>query len=152
LSHSLDVVALRVITLVFLGAFAVDLVIKRCAVSHAGGLIFNNSPSHLPFRMLMSFVAVAVGFVLARIAALRGLGRQWGVWVGCGLLAAGILANGISPLLWSEGVPDFIDVRGGWVWNVADFEIAIGLTGGLLSVVFSAVVVYTRERVARQSL
>jgi lipoprotein signal peptidase len=73
-----------------------------------------------------------------------------GEWVGCGLLAAGILANGISPLLWNQGVPDFIDVRGGWVWNLADFEIAIGLTGGLLSVVLSAVVVYTRERVARQ--
>jgi hypothetical protein len=150
LSHPLDLVALRVIALVFLGAFAADLMSKRWAVAHAGGLIFNNSPSHLPLRVLMSLVAVAVGFVLARLAALRGLGRQWGVWVGCGLLAAGILANGISPLLWNQGVPDFIDVRGGWVWNLADFEIAIGLTGGLLSVVLSAVVVYTRERVARQ--
>jgi hypothetical protein len=63
---------------------------------------------------------------------------------------AGILANGISPLLWARGVPDFIGVGGGWVWNVADFEIAIGLTGGILSVAFSAVVLYTRERVARQ--
>jgi lipoprotein signal peptidase len=152
-SRLLDAAALRVTTPVFFGAFAAafaaDLVSKQWAVAHAGGLIFNTSPSHLPFRVLMSFVAVAVGFVLARLAALRGLGRQWGVWIGCALLVAGILANGISPLLWAQGVPDFIDVRGGWVWNVADFEIAVGLTGGILSVAFSAVVVYTRERVAR---
>jgi lipoprotein signal peptidase len=148
--HLFDAVAFRVATAVFLGAFAADLVSKQWAVAHAGGLIFNGTPSHLPFRVLMSIVAVAVGFVLARAAALRGLGRQWGVWIGCALLVAGILANGVSPLLWARGVPDFIDVRGGWVWNVADFEIAIGLTGGLLSVVFSAIVVYTREKVARQ--
>ena len=97
----------------------------------------------------MSLVAIAVGYVLARVAASRGLGRQWGVWIGCALLVAGILSNGISPLLWAKGVPDFIAVNGGWVWNVADFEIAIGLTGGILSVAFCALVVYARERVAR---
>ena len=91
-----------------------------------------------------------MGYALVQFAAQRGLGRQWGVWIGCSLLVAGILANGISPLLWTQGVPDFIDVRGGWVWNVADFEIAVGLTGGLISVVLSAIVVYTRERVGRQ--
>ena len=128
----------------------VDLASKRWAVAHASVLIFNDTPSRLPFRVLMSLIAVAVGFVLTRLAARRGLGRQWGLWVGCGLLVAGILANGVSPLLWARGVPDFIDVQGGWVWNIADFEIAIGLTGGLLSVVLSAVVVYAREQVARQ--
>ena len=61
------------------------------------------------------------------------------------LLVAGVLANGISPLLWAHGVPDFIAVGGGWVWNLADFEIAIGMTGGILSVGVSAVVVYARE-------
>ncbi len=141
---------MRVTTLVFLGAFALDLASKRWAVAHASVLIFNDTPSRLPFRVLMSLIAVAVGFVLTRLAARRGLGRQWGLWVGCGLLVAGILANGVSPLLWARGVPDFIDVQGGWVWNIADFEIAIGLTGGLLSVVLSAVVVYAREQVARQ--
>lgn len=149
-SHLLDAVALRVTMLVFFGAFAADLVSKQWAVAHADGLIFNRSPSHLPSRVLMALVAVAVGFLLARLAALRGLGRQWGVWIGCALLIAGILANGISPLLWARGVPDFIKLRGGWVWNVADFEIAAGLVGGILSVALSAVVVYTRERVARQ--
>lgn len=140
---------LRVAIPVFVGALAVDLLSKQWAVSHAGGLIFNGTPSELPLRAMMSLVAIAVGFVLARLAALRGLGRQWGVWIGCALLVAGILANGISPLLWTRGVPDFIEVSGGWVWNVADFEIAIGLAGGILSVAFSAVVVYARERVAR---
>jgi Signal peptidase (SPase) II len=140
---------LRIITLVFVGAIAVDLLSKQWAVVHANVLIFNASPSELPLRLLMSLVAIAVGFVLARVATQRGLGRQWGVWIGCALLVAGILANGISPLLWTQGVPDFIAVNGGWVWNVADFEIAIGLTGGILSVAFCAVVVYARERVAR---
>jgi len=143
-------VALRITILVFSGAFAADLLSKQWAISHSGGLIFNSGSSDLPLRVLMSLVAIAVGLVLARLAALRGLGRQWGVRIGCALLVAGILANGISPLLWARGVPDFIDVHGGWVWNVADFEIAIGLAGGILSVAFSAVVVYTRERVARQ--
>jgi lipoprotein signal peptidase len=149
-SQPLDTVAYRVATLVFLVAFATDLASKQWAVAHANTLIFNTSSSHLPFRLLMSCVAVAVGFALARLAAMRGLGRQWGVWIGCALLVSGILANGISPLLWTHGVPDFIDVRGGWVWNIADFEIAIGLTAGLLSVAFNAVVVYTREKVAQQ--
>jgi lipoprotein signal peptidase len=142
-------VTLRIITLVFVGAIAVDLLSKQWAVVHGNVLIFNAAPSALPLRLLMSLVAIAVGFVLARIAAQRGLDRQWGVWIGCALLVAGILANGISPLLWTQGVPDFIAVNGGWVWNIADFEIAIGLTGGILSVAFCAVVVYARERVAR---
>jgi hypothetical protein len=143
-------VAFRVAIPVFLGAFAVDLLSKQWAISHADGLIFNATPSELPLRVLMSLVAIGVGFVLARVAALRGLGRQWGVWIGCALLVAGILANGISSLLWARGVPDFIEVSGGWVWNVADFEIAIGLAGGILSVAFTAVVLYTRERLGRQ--
>jgi lipoprotein signal peptidase len=146
----LDIVALRVTTLVFFAAFAADLVSKQWAVEHADRVIFNHTPTELPFRLLMSLVAVAVGLVIARLALRRGLGRQWGVWIGCALLVAGILANGISPLLWDRGVPDFIDLHGGWSWNVADFEIAIGLVGGILSVAFSAVAVYARERVARE--
>jgi hypothetical protein len=144
-------VALRLAILVFLGAFAADLLSKQWAISHADGLIFNDTPSELAQRVLMSIVAIAVGIVLARLAARRGLGRQWGVWIGCALLVAGILANGISALLWKRGVPDFIDVSGGWVWNVADFEIAIGLAGGILSVGFSALFVYARERVASRA-
>ena len=144
--------ALRLaIVVVFLAAFAGDLLTKQWAISHASGLIFNDKPSDLPLRLLMSVVAIAVAFVLARFAARCGLGRQWGVWIGAALLVAGTLANGVSPLLWAQGVPDFIAVNGGWVWNVADFEIAIGMVGGILSVAVSAVVVYAREVTARRT-
>ncbi len=145
-----DAPAWRLAALVFVGAFTADLVSKRWAVANSSALVFNHAPSHLAYRVLMSFVAIGVGFILVRLAAHRGLGRQWGVWIGCALLVAGILSNGISPLLWARGVPDFIDVRGGWAWNVADFEIAIGLAGGLLSVALSAIAVYARERVGQR--
>jgi hypothetical protein len=147
-SHLLDAGALRIATPIFVGAFAADLVSKRWAVAHANALIFNDTPSYLPLRMLMSRSrSASSSHGWRRCADSVGSG---GVSIGCALLVTGILANGISPLLWARGVPDFIVVRGGWVWNLADFEIAIGLTGGLLSVILSAVVVYTRERIARQ--
>ena len=139
----------RVVIPVFAAAFVVDLLSKEWAISHAGGLVFNNKPSELPLRVFVSLVTIAGAFVLAWLARLRGLGRQWGLWVGVALLVAGVLANGVSALLWARGVPDFIDVRG-WVWNVADFEIAVGLTGGILSLGVSALVVYTREAVAQR--
>jgi lipoprotein signal peptidase len=96
----------------------------------------------------MSAAAIGVAWLLARLASMRGLGRQWGLWVGCGLLVAGVLGNGISSLLWARGIPDFIDVGGGWAWNLADFEIAFGMSGGLLSVFVSAFVLYGRERIS----
>lgn len=143
-----DALALRVATVVFLCAVVVDLMSKEWAVAdQQRTIVFNHRSTELPFRVLVSLLTVAISLLIARTAMRRGLGRQWGVWIGCSLLVAGILANGISPLLWARGVPDFIHVRNGWFWNVADFEIAIGLTGGLLSVVFNAVVVYTSERV-----
>jgi lipoprotein signal peptidase len=133
---------------IFVGALAVDLVSKQWVVSNDGRLIFNDRSSELPLRVAMSLLAIGVALVLARLALMRGLGRQWGVWVGCGLLVAGTLANGVSALLWRQGVPDFISVGGGWMWNVADFEIAIGMTGGILSVGVSAIMLYVREVVA----
>jgi lipoprotein signal peptidase len=139
----------RVVLPVFVAAFVVDLLSKQWAVGHADGLVFNNKPSELPLRVFVALVTIAGAFVLGWLAALRGLGRQWGLWIGVALLVAGILANGVSALLWARGVPDFIDVRG-WVWNVADFEIAVGLTGGILSLGVTALVVYTRETVARR--
>lgn len=135
----------RVAFSVFFAAVCTDLLTKQWAIGHVDGLIFNRRPADLPLRLLMSVVAIAVAAALTRLAGSWGFGRQWGLWAGCALLVAGVLSNGVSSFVWANGVPDFIDLRGGWVWNVADFEIAIGLTGGILSVAISAVVTYARE-------
>lgn len=140
--------ALKLWLTVFAAAFAADLLTKQWAVSHAEVAVFNNRPSQLLLRVAMSAAAIGVAWLLARLASMRGLGRQWGLWVGCGLLVAGVLGNGISSLLWARGIPDFIDVGGGWAWNLADFEIAFGMSGGLLSVFVSAFVLYGRERIS----
>ena len=139
----------RVAVPVFVAAFVGDLLSKEWATGHAAELVYNPMSSELPRRVLGSLIAIVVAVVLARVAAMRGLGRQWGVWVGCSLLVGGILANGVSALIWSRGVPDFIDMGDGWIWNVADLEIAIGLSGGLVSVAVSAVGVFGREKVAQ---
>jgi lipoprotein signal peptidase len=143
-------VGFRVAGLVFVVGFAADLLTKQWATAYDGSVVFNDKPSDLPLRVLMSIVAIGVAVVLGRFAARRGLGRQWGLWIGAALLVAGTLANGISALIWPRGVPDFIDFDGGWVWNVADFEIAVGMAGGILSVAVTAVVVYTRETMSRR--
>ena len=135
----------RVAIPVFAAAFAADLLTKTWMVRSSQDIVFNTRANDLPRRLVMSVVAITVAVALTRLARWRGLGRTWGAWVGCALLVAGILANGVSPFLWSRGVPDFIHVSGGWVWNVADFEIALGMTGGLLSIVVGAGFVYARE-------
>ena len=134
--------AARVALPVFAAALAVDLATKAWAVHGGDVLIFNARANDLPLRLAACLAAVATAAALTWFTARAGLGRQWGLWIGCGLLVAGVIANGVSPYLWSSGVPDFIDVGDGWVWNVADFEIAVGLTGGLLSVGGSALAAY----------
>jgi lipoprotein signal peptidase len=96
-------------------------------------------------RLAMSIVAVAVVVALTRLAAWRGIGRIWGAWFGVGLLVAGIVGNGVSRLIWSRGVPDFVTM-GREVWNVADFEIGLGLTGGLVSIAVAALFAFARDR------
>lgn len=132
----------------FATALAVDLLTKEWAISHTPMIVYNTKPAELPRRVMMSVVAVGVAAALARLASRRGLGRQWGVAVGCGLLVAGIAGNGISAVLWSHGVPDFLDFGDRFAWNLADVEIGIGLTGGILSVAVSAVGAYTRDKLA----
>lgn len=143
-------VPLRLATVVCAGGFAVDLATKQWAVGHAGTLLYHDTASRLPLRMLTCVVTILGAYGIAWVAEARGLGRQWGVWTGCALLVAGTLANGFSALLWRHGIPDFIDLPGGWVWNVADFEIAVGLSGGLLSVAVSAAAAYTATVAARR--
>ena len=94
---------LRIAVPVFLAALGGDLLSKEWATGHAVELVYNRTPSELPLRVLMSLVAIGVAVTLARGAAMRGLGRQWGVAVGCALLVAGVLANGVSALIWSRG-------------------------------------------------
>jgi hypothetical protein len=142
-------VSLRLAVPLFVAALGGDLLSKEWATGHAAELVYNSRPSELPLRVLMSLVAIGVAAALIRVAAMRGLGRQWGVLVGCTLLVAGVLANGVSIMIWSRGVPDFIDMGDGWIWNVADLEIAIGLSGGIVSVAVSALGVYVREKLAR---
>jgi lipoprotein signal peptidase len=141
---------LRLGITVFIAAFAVDLATKAWAIGHANLVVYNRMPAELSQRVAMSILAIFVAFTLARFAARWGLGRQWGLTVGCALLVAGVLSNGLSSLLWSRGVPDFIDFNG-WIWNLADFEIGVGLTGGILSVAVIAAGVYAREKLAARS-
>lgn len=134
----------------FVWALAADLATKAYFVAHAEQLgvylLFNGREIQMGRRLFMCVVAVAVVAGLARLAHWRGLGTIWGAWIGVGVLAGGIVGNGISPALWEYGVPDFIPMPGGWVWNVADFEIGLGLLFGLGSIAVGAAVTYLRER------
>ena len=126
-----------------LGVF-VDLASKAGAVVSDSGVIYHDGPSKMAFRILGCLVTVLCVATLTAYASEAGLGRQFGLWIGCGFAVAGIVSNGLSALLWSHGVPDFISVGAGWVWNVADFEIVVGTTLGLLSYVVAAVAAYVR--------
>jgi hypothetical protein len=144
-------VGLRIGVSVFAAAFTADLVTKAAVVSTHAHTVYFNTPRHgLPLRLLMCAVAAGMAFLMTRAAAWRGLGRPWGAWIGGGLLVGGVLANGVSPLLWHAGVPDWI-VNGDWIGNVADFEIFFGLMGGFLSLALGACVVYARGAVASRS-
>ena len=131
-------------------AVCADLGSKVFAISHGGlGLVVYNDVHAGDFgrRVLMSLVALAVTFAMANLARRRGIGRLWGAWIGVGLLVGGVLANGVSQFIWAQGVPDFIHMYtlSPDVWNVADFEIAWGLTGGIVSIAVTVLIVYVRE-------
>jgi lipoprotein signal peptidase len=136
----------RVVLWTFCVALCADLLTKAAAVGRVP-VIYNDKPGELLRRLVMSIVAVAVVVLLTRLAAWRGIGRIWGAWIGVGLLVGGIAGNGASRLIWVRGVPDFIDM-GPQMWNLADFMIGLGLTGGVLSIAVSAVLAFTRERLA----
>ncbi len=132
----------------------VDLGTKTVAVGldrGDGWLVYNGADGHFLRRTAMSLLAVAATAVLARLARWRGMGEIWGAWIGCGLLVAGIVGNGVSRVLWSPGVPDFIHAGDRWVWNVADFAIGLGLVGGVASIAVTGLGVWVRETVARSA-
>jgi Signal peptidase (SPase) II len=129
-------------------ALGIDLGSKVLAIAYdADGtvVVYNDRPGQFALRILMSLVAVGVTYLLTRGARRLAIGRLWGAWIGAGLLAGGVMGNGISSLIWSRGVPDFIHTPA-YVWNLADFEISFGVTGGLLSVVIAALSAFVSER------
>jgi hypothetical protein len=133
---------------VFFIAMGADLVTKAGAVDWGrthSGIYFNPHTGDFGRRVAMSVAAVSVTYGLAYVARWRGLGQIWGSWIGLGLLVAGVIGNGISPLLWSRGVPDFIAMPGGWVWNLADFEITFGMLAVPMSVAAAAGLAWWRE-------
>jgi hypothetical protein len=135
----------------FLFIVFVDLGTKSYAdfTTSEGFVVFNHTrSSDLPQRIGMSLLAVAVMYALALGAYRLRIGRLWGGWIGVGLLTGGVLSNGVSYLIWSGGVPDFIRPSGAFIWNIADFAIGIGLTGGVVAIAATAALAFVRERLA----
>lgn len=126
----------------FLLAVAADLGTKAYAVAHRDVIVYNDArPSELGWRGAVLAATIGVAYLFS-----RRLGRLWATWAFVGVLAGGTIANGVSRLVWSRGVPDFIHNGGGEAWNVADFEIAVGLAGGVLSIALAALVRFALER------
>jgi multidrug transporter EmrE-like cation transporter len=134
--------------LTFALALGADLASKVLAIAYdvdGNVVVYNDRPGMLTMRILMTLVALVVTYLLTRAARRLEIGRLWGAWIGVGLLAGGVLGNGISSVVWRRGVPDFIHTPA-YVWNLADFEISFGVTGGIVSVAVAALSAYVRER------
>jgi len=138
----------RVAVPLFCAAFCADLVTKTAAVAYDRQVYFHPVAGELPKRIVMCALAVAAAVVLTHVAARRGLGRPWGAWIGTQLLVAGVLGNGLSVVIWSRGVPDFI-VTGDWIGNLADFEIFFGIVGGVFALIVGFCLTYARAALAR---
>lgn len=125
-----------------------DLGTKAVAVSNpemfGPGVIYNPSTSHLALRIAICLVSVAVVMLLTKLAHWRGIGHIPLVWVSCGILVGAVLAQGASTVIWADGVPDFIWMRG-WVWNLADFSIGVGMLLFLAASIGYAVVAFARD-------
>jgi hypothetical protein len=143
-SRAMLLLAGRVASVAFAAAVFVDLVSKVLVVSADFAVVYHDTASKMAVRLIGCFVTVACVAALTVYATRTGLGRQFGLWIGCGAAIGGIVANGVSATLWSRGVPDFIPAGGGWFWNVADAEIVAGTTLGLLSYALAAVIAYSR--------
>jgi lipoprotein signal peptidase len=142
------VTAHRTAAAVFVSAFAFDLLMKAIMVAHESTVIvvYNARDGRYGSRVGLSLVAVLVTYGLSRLSRWRGYGEVWGAWVGVALLVAGVLANAASRFFWARGVPDFI-FAGNHIWNLADFMIGIGITGGILSLFPSVLLAYVRGKI-----
>jgi hypothetical protein len=138
----------RVAVPLFFVSLVADLVTKTLAVAYDGQVYFHPVAAELPKRIVMCALAVVGAVALTHVASRRGFGRPWGAWVGAPLLVAGVLANGLSVVIWSRGVPDFI-VTGDWIGNLADFEIFFGIVGGFLALIVGFCLTYARAALAR---
>jgi lipoprotein signal peptidase len=138
----------RTAFVVFACAFALDLLLKAFMVANEDAVIvvYNAKDGRIGSRIVLSLVAVLVTYGLSRASRWRGYGEVWGAWVGVALLVAGVLANAASRFFWARGVPDFI-FAGDHIWNLADFMIGIGITGGILSLFPSVLLAYVRGRI-----
>ena len=135
----------------FVIALALDLLTKVYAVAYLRGphgIVFNDRPHDLAIRIDVSALTIAAVFLIEHFGRRRGLDRLSAAWICVGMLVAGTLGNGVSSYLWEPGVPDFIRLSGGWMWNIADFEIVLGLLGAAASVIASATIAYARARLA----
>jgi len=137
-------VGLRIGVPLFLVGFLADLATKAAAVQWDDHVYYHAVPSQIPRRILMSLLALGAAAAFTWAARRRRLGRPWGAWVGMPLLVAGVLANGVSALLWARGVPDFI-TTGDWTGNVADFEIFFGIVGGILALMVGFCLAYAND-------
>jgi hypothetical protein len=138
----------RVAVPLFFAALCLDLGTKALAVAYDRQVYFHAVAGELPKRVVMCALAIAAAVALTHVAARRGFGRPWGAWVGAPLLVAGVLGNGLSVLIWSRGVPDFI-VTGDWIGNLADFEIFFGIVGGVAALIVGFCLTYARAALAR---
>ena len=143
-----ETMGLRIGLSLFAGALVADLVSKAVAVRSGVPVYYHAVDGQLARRLVMSALAVAFAAVCTWIASHRGFGRPWGAWIGTPLLVAGTLGNGISLLIWSRGVPDFI-TTGEWIGNIADFEIFFGVVGGILALIAGFCLTYARQALAR---
>jgi len=125
-----------------------DLGTKALMVANEDSVIvvYNARDGRFAARIVMSLAALAATAALSKLARWRGYPEIWGLWIGTGLLVGGVLGNGVSRLLFPRGVPDFILV-GRDAWNLADFAIGVGTTGGILSLFATALVAYVRGRI-----
>ena len=91
------------------------------AVVEPSPYVHNDSPGNAGSYGILALIALAIAVLPFRPLT-----------VAAALLLGGGLSNGIDVYLWPGGVPDFIEMPGHEIWNVADLLLT---AGGILFVV-----------------